>query len=210
MTSLARTERVALCDTALRVGASAPTLCGDWTVKDLTVHLLVRERSPAALGIALKPIAPLTDLEYRRVGRSSFPVLVDRLRSGPPRLSPYALPRVDALLNSLEFFVHHEDIRRAQPDWSPRALGGDDERTLWSMLAPAGRRLTRSVPVGLTIQDTVTGASAVLRSGSPSVTVSGAPGDLVLYVFGRSAQARVELSGEPDAVARLRGTTLRV
>ena len=42
---LALDERAALCDTALAVGADAPTLAGDWTVKDLLCHLLVRERS---------------------------------------------------------------------------------------------------------------------------------------------------------------------
>ena len=51
MTRMARTERDALCDLALQLGESEPTLCGDWSVKDLVVHLLVRERSPAAAGI---------------------------------------------------------------------------------------------------------------------------------------------------------------
>ena len=35
--TLALDERAALCDTALALGADAPTLCGDWTVKDLLV-----------------------------------------------------------------------------------------------------------------------------------------------------------------------------
>ncbi len=57
MTRLARSERAALCDLALQVGADRPTLCEGWTVKDLVVHLLVREGSPAAVGIVVPPLA---------------------------------------------------------------------------------------------------------------------------------------------------------
>jgi uncharacterized protein (TIGR03085 family) len=210
MTALARTERVALCRTALQVGEDQPTLSGEWTVKDLVVHLLVRERRPAAVGIAVPALAGLTEREYARMRRQDFRVLVDRLREGPPRLSPYALPKVDALLNTLEFFVHHEDIRRAQPGWTPRVLPEEDERTLWSMLRAAGKGLTRQVPVGLTLVDTVTSSSAVLRRGDGMVTLSGAPSELVLYVFGRQEHSRAELSGDPAAVARLRDTALTV
>ena len=110
----AQLERTALCDTALQVGEDQPTLCDGWDVKDLVVHLLVREGSPAAAGIVLSPLAGMTDAVSRRVGRRDFAVLVEKLRSGPPRLSPYAVPRLDSILNTLEFFVHHEDIRRCQ------------------------------------------------------------------------------------------------
>ena len=44
MEPLARTERAALCNTALDLGADSPTLCEGWTVKDLVIHLLIRER----------------------------------------------------------------------------------------------------------------------------------------------------------------------
>jgi uncharacterized protein (TIGR03085 family) len=215
VTSLARTERAALCATAVQVGEDAPTLCGGWTVKDLVVHLLVRERSPAAVGIAVSPLSGLTERAYRRMGRHDFPVLVEMLRSGPPALSPYSLPKVDALLNSLELFVHHEDIRRAQPGWSPRDLPEEEQKTLWSMVKTAGKGLTRSVPVGLTLSSSATRSTAVLQKGSDEagtdmVTLSGPPSELVMYVFGRSAQSLADLSGDPAAVTRLRSTTLRV
>ena len=42
MEPLSRSERAALCNSALEAGESAPTLCGGWDVKDLVVHLLVR------------------------------------------------------------------------------------------------------------------------------------------------------------------------
>jgi len=208
MTRLAQTERAALCDTAVEVGAGQPTLSGAWTVKDLVVHLLVREGSPAAVGIVVAPLSGLTAAVSRRLARRDFPALVERLRAGPPRFSPFAVPRLDELGNSLEFFVHHEDIRRAQPTWSPRLLGDETDRRLWALLPAVGRRLTRKAPVGVIAQHSGTGATAVLKDGTPMVTLRGLPGEIVLYVFGRSPQARVELLGEEAAVSGLRATSL--
>jgi uncharacterized protein (TIGR03085 family) len=215
VTTLARTERAAFCETALQVGEDRPTLCGGWTVKDLVAHLLVRERSPAAVGIAVPPLAGLTERAYRKMRRRDFSDLVEMLRSGPPRLSPYSLPGVDALLNGAELFVHHEDVRRAQPGWRPRELSDEDQRTLWSVVRTAGKGLTRPVPVGLTLRNTATQSTAVLHKGSDEagsdmVTLSGPPSELVLYVFGRSAHSLADLDGDPSAVIRLLNTTLRV
>jgi uncharacterized protein (TIGR03085 family) len=210
MTRMSQTERAELCDLALQLGGDQPTLCGDWTVKDLVVHLLVREGSPAAVGIVVSPLAGLTERVSRRIGRRDLSVLVEKLRNGPPRLSPYAVPKVDTVTNTLEFFVHHEDIRRAQPGWAPRTLGQDAEKLLWSMIRTTGKALTRRAPVGVTIENSVTGSRAVLKQGSPSVTVRGLPSEVTLFVFGRKPQARVELLGDDDAVARLSTTSLGI
>ena len=67
MTRLAQTERAALCDTALQVGEDQPTLSGEWTVKDLVVHLLVREGSPAAVGILVKPLEKRIAARYEAI-----------------------------------------------------------------------------------------------------------------------------------------------
>lgn len=205
---MARTERTALCDSALQVGGDQPTLCGDWTVKDLVVHLLVRERSPGAVGIAVSPLAGVTDAEMRRVGKGEFPVLVERFRSGPPLWSPYAVPKLDAMLNTLEFFVHHEDIRRAQPAWEPRDLADDQQKLLWSMVRTAGRGLVRNAPVGVILENATTGSRAVLKDASEPVVVTGLPSEVTLFAFGRQAQSRVDLSGPDEAVAALTGSSL--
>ncbi len=47
------------------------------------------------------------------------------------------------------------------------------------------------------------GQTAVARRGAPVVTVTGEPGELVLFLYGRQAAARVELDGDKDAVARV-------
>jgi uncharacterized protein (TIGR03085 family) len=210
MTRLAQTERAALCDTALQVGEDQPTLSGEWTVKDLVVHLLVREGSPAAIGILVKPLEKVLDVEMRRVGRQPFSVLVEKLRHGPPLWSPYAVPKLDATLNTLEYFVHHEDIRRAQPEWTARDLGADSEKLLWAMVRTGGKGLTRSAPAGVTIENATTGSQAVLKADERSVTVRGIPSEVTLFVFGRKPQADVELIGDPADVARLRGSSLGV
>lgn len=205
---MARTERSALCDTALQVGEDQLTLCGDWTVKDLVVHLLVRERSPGAVGIAVKPLAALHDAEMRRFARTDFAVLVERLRKGPPPWSPYAVPKLDTMFNTLEFFVHHEDIRRSQPDWTPRELSDDEQKLLWSMVRTAGRQLVRNSPVGVWLENATTGSQAVLKDASEPVVVSGLPSEVTLFAFGRQAHARVELSGPDEAVTALTGAGL--
>ncbi len=204
MTRMARAEREQLCDIALQVGEDQPTLSGEWDVKDLVVHLLVRERSPAAAGIVLSPLSPLTDLESRRFAARPFNQLVEKLRHGPPVWSPMAVPKLDSVLNTLEFFVHHEDIRRAQPEWQVRTLSDQDQKLVWSMLRTAGKGLTRKTPVGVVIENATTGSTVELHQGPDAVTVRGLPSEIALFVFGRQPQSVVELDGPDDAVALLR------
>jgi hypothetical protein len=45
-----------------------------------------------------------------------------------------------------------------------------------------------------------------VRRGEPVVRLSGAPGELLLYAFGRQAVAQVDVGGPPEAVAVVRGT----
>ena len=68
MEPLSRTERAALCNTALETGEEAPTLCEGWNVKDLVIHLLVRERDPLGMpGIVFPPLEGLTERSARRL-----------------------------------------------------------------------------------------------------------------------------------------------
>ena len=200
---LARRERLALCDLVLAVGEDAPTLCGEWTAKDLVVHLLVREYDPvAAAGLVVPPLARVTELQMARKGRQDFAVLVERLRRRGPTL--FSLRPVDKVLNTLEYYVHHEDVRRAQPGWTPRDLPLEDEDAIWSALKVYGRGLVRPAGVPARIRRTDTGASSVLRRGSDPVVLSGLPSELALALFGRQAQTRgVSAEGPEDWVSRL-------
>ena len=212
MSSFAASERTHLCAVAQQVGPDASTLCGEWTVRDLLVHLLVREGSPAAVGIMVKPLGGLLDKASRRLGEQEFDELVKQLRHGPPAWSPFALPKVGAMFNLLEFFVHHEDIRRAQPEWRPRALPSRDEDAIWKAGRRAGRGLVAKsgAGVGVVAERTDTGERVTLSRSTPTVTVHGLPSEITLFLFGRKAQAQVELDGEPEDVARLEGASLGI
>jgi uncharacterized protein (TIGR03085 family) len=208
MTTVARAERHQLCDLALEVGADAPTLCGDWDVKELVAHLLVRERSVlGAPGIIVPPLARLTDRQIARTARSNLKPLVARLRKGHSLLG---LPVIDPLVNTLEYFVHHEDIRRAQPGWEPRPLDPDTVATLWRAITITGRGLVRPAGVPVVIRDIDTGKTATLRRGADPVTVSGQPGEIVMFLHGRRQTVGLELTGPEASIQRLRDADLGI
>ena len=204
---LARRERHALCDLALVLGEDAPTLCGEWTAKDLVTHLLVRENRPlGALGIAVPALSGLADQAMARLARQDFAVLVEKLRD--PGLTPYALPPVERLANTLEYVVHHEDLRRGQADWEPRELGAADIHMLWRAIRIGGMALVRPAGVPVRIRRSDTGDTATLRRGDDPVTVEGPVSELALFLFGRSQVRDLSFDGPPESVARLRGTQL--
>jgi uncharacterized protein (TIGR03085 family) len=203
-TSLARRERLALCDLALALGPSAPTMCDDWTALDLVVHLLVRERRPwAAGGIAVPALRAAMDRASARLAEEPFEVLVARLRTPAAFLRP---DLVESLVNTLELFVHHEDLRRAQVGWLPRTLSADDEGQLWRHLARVGMVLVRPAGVPVVISD---GArTATLRRGDDPVVVTGPVGELTLFLYGRSSVRGLAFDGPADRVDALRSAQL--
>ena len=203
MEQMSRTERAALCNAALEAGEEAPTLCGGWSVKDLVIHLLVRERDPlGAPGILVPQLERLADRSARRLADQDFTALVERVRGGPPRWSPMSLPPVDRTLNTLEYFVHHEDIRRAVPGWEPRELTDRENRALFKGIAVAGKGLVRSVGVPVEIQwpHGVRRHSAVLRRGEDPVVVTGEPAELTMFLYGREQHTGLSFEGPQDHV----------
>ncbi len=200
--SLATRERAELCDLLAEVGPDAPTLCEGWRSRDLAAHLLVRERRPwASIGLIAAPLAGVTEAAMRKYAARPWPELVGLVRHGPPIWSPYGLPKMDDLLNGLEYFVHHEDVRRGVPGWEPRPPDRRRDAALWHGLVRASRWLLRNSPVGVVLQ-LPDGTRHTARAGEPAVTVVGEPAELVLYAFGRDA-VRVDLRGEESDVAAL-------
>jgi uncharacterized protein (TIGR03085 family) len=200
---LARRERHALCETALALGPDAPTLCAGWSARDLVAHLLVRESSVlGAAGIAFSPAAGLTERAMARAARAPYAEMVARLHD--PGLTPYRLPGVERLTNTLEYFVHHEDLRRAQPDWAARSLPAEDEDELWTLLSRSAKLATRKagVPVLIRRSDRP-GQEATVRRGAEPASVCGRPSELVLFLLGRSELRDVTFDGPPAAVTRL-------
>ena len=201
MAPLSRRERAGLCDLMDTVGPDAPTLCGDWTTYDLAAHLVVRERRPAAApGILLPPLAGLTERGMDRLKEShEYPALVQLLRSGPPGWSPMRLDAVDQVANTVEFFVHHEDVRRAAPPWEPRLLEPRDERALWAGVRRMARVLVRRSTVGIHLVRDGDRDPLRAKEGRHTLRVEGRPGELLLFVYGRSDVADVTLGGDDAA-----------
>ena len=136
--SLAQQERKTLCDLFVARGSDAPTLCEGWFTADLAAHLVVRERRPdSGPGLVWPPLAGYTERVRRAVrDRTPWEKLVETLRRGPPLL----LRPFDGPMNTVEFFIHVEDVRRAQDGWEPRPISPS-----WPMLSgrasgPAGLR----------------------------------------------------------------------
>jgi uncharacterized protein (TIGR03085 family) len=222
-------ERLALCATLDQVDPDSPTLCAGWTARDLAAHLVLRERRMvAAAGIPGGPLAGYTARVQERLARGTpFTELVETIRTGPPRLSPYGLPGLDERVNTVEFFVHHEDVRRGQPEWKLRELPDGMSDELWRRLKLA-RFLLRKVRIGVEYaredvssgdggpgDGAATGAAAPsyrmpIRRGTPVVTVIGTPAELTLYTAGRRTAARVRMDGTGTAIEMLSGTTWRL
>ncbi|MFD2080312.1 TIGR03085 family protein [Actinopolymorpha cephalotaxi] len=211
MTDHARAERRALADLLDALGPDAPTLCADWTTSDLAAHLVIREGDPlGAAGILLPPLAGRTKERMTGlVGRLGYAELVDRFRQGPPSWSPARLGAVDRAANTVEFFVHHEDVRRAQPDWTARDLPDDFEDLLWRRVTSAGRMLFRRSAAGVLVARP-DGATARVRKGEPTAVLSGLPSEITLYMFGRRGVSRAEVVGPPAAVQALAHAPLGV
>jgi len=203
--SYSREERLALCALLDETGPDAPTLCEGWTTGDLAAHLVLRERRPdAAAGVAGGPLAGYTArVQQRLKQRIPFPDLVRIIRSGPPRLSVMALPGMDERVNAVEFFVHHEDVRRGADGWEPRALGSGESDMLWDRLRMA-RFMLRKAPVGVELaRDGGAPYRITAKNATPAVTVVGSPAELTLWVMGRRAAARVRMDGIQAAVTKL-------
>jgi len=206
----AQSERHSLCNLFLEVGPDAPTLCEGWTTRDLAAHIIVRESRPdAAGGILIKPLAAYGEKVRKGVAQRDWKSLVEAIRNGPPRISPMRLAFLDRLTNTVEFFVHLEDVRRAQPNWAPRPLLDDLESQLRTSITQGGRLFARKSPCGLVLQIAL-GASIVAKKGEPAVTVTGEVGELIMFVYGRQDHARVELSGPDDLVQAVRSTAFGV
>ena len=110
---------------------------------------------------------------------------------------------MDELVNTAEFFVHHEDVLRAQPSWTARPVPDDEQRALWRACSVVGRLAFRKAPVGVELVAPGYGRAAV-RTGDPVVRLEGPPGELLLYAFGRRDAAQVHLDGSDAAVRSLR------
>jgi uncharacterized protein (TIGR03085 family) len=188
--SFSQRERWALCDLLSELGPDVPTLCAGWRSADLAAHLVTRDHRPDAVPgmvVRLGALTAWTDRVQQGLRDTlTWDALVARARSGPP---PWLKP-FDQGMNTVEYFVHHEDLRRAQPGWEPRSLPPTDEAVLWRHLRymklsprpPASRLEAPGVE------------EMVLPRGRQRPVVRGPVGELALWLLGRKGVARVEVA----------------
>jgi uncharacterized protein (TIGR03085 family) len=202
-------EREQLCDLLDALGPDAPTLLEPWTTRDLAAHLVLRERDAVAAPGLVVPGAWGRFAERRRValGERPFAELVRSIRSGPPP-GFFRIGWVRRVANLNELFVHHEDVRRAN-GLGPRTNPDAEEVALFRNVTLARRLLARRLHgVGLELAWAGTDAVIRARHGQPTACVSGLPGELLLFLFGRRDAAAVEITGPPAAVEVLARTHL--
>lgn len=205
---LQRQGREALCTSLERVGPDAPTLCEGWRAIDLASHLVVRERDPWTAPVIL--CGRLSGTVHRLTAKEQlrgFERVVGRLRGGPPWL--FRSTPLTVRLNTVEDWIHHQDVVRAN-DIEPEPPGAAMADVLWHGIRSTGTVASlRLDDVGVDAVAT-DGRRVTVKKGRQVVEVIGEPGEIVLYLTGRTSVARVELSGAPDAVERLRGSRLRL
>jgi uncharacterized protein (TIGR03085 family) len=194
-------EREQLCDLLDELGPQAPTLLEPWTTYDLAAHLVLREHDYVGAPGLVVPGAWGRFAERRRLAlkEKRYRDLVATVRSGPPP-GFFRIGWVRRLPNLNEFFVHHEDVRRANgcgprtnPPAEDAALFRNVMRTRWFL----SRRLRGA---GLDLVWVGTDQVISARRGRPTARMHGLPGELLLYLFGRHDAAEVEITGSSEAI----------
>lgn len=196
----------------------AATLDEGWTVEDLAAHIVVRERRGAAMTLALVGrgrFGSVDELMEREKARGREALLA-ALRAMPPLF--FRLPGLVARGNLGEAYIHHEDVRRGALN-RPRVPGEDLQAALWTALPIFTVRGPRRLPVrglltlewpGQSRRHVVLGGGRRVNLAQPSATLRGTPGELLLWMTGRKAAARVDLDGAPEIVAALRDADMGI
>jgi len=200
-------ERAQLCDLFDGLGPEAPTLLESWTTHDLVAHLVLREHDLAAAPGLVVPGAWSRLAERRRLAlkERTFADLVATVRSGPPP-GFFRIGWMRRFPNLNEFFVHHEDVRRAN-GFGSRANPSAEDAALFRNVARGRWFLSRRLRgAGLELAWAGTDKGVTARRGQPTARLVGLPGELLLFLFGRCDVAEVEIIGASEAVEVLRRT----
>ncbi|MGI8435242.1 MAG: TIGR03085 family metal-binding protein [Nocardioidaceae bacterium] len=199
---VSQVERALLVELLQKESPQAPTLCEGWRAHHLVAHLVSREGGPDE--VAKTVLARGGDRRVAAMAASSpYSSLVERLALGPPRGSVFAIARVEPVLNTVEFLVHHEDVRRAGPDWAARSLPGWAEDQIWTRLRVLAKLTMRRAGTGVRLVRSGADGSWTVSKGEQVAVVEGRPSELALFVTGRSQVADVTVTGPDAAVAAL-------
>jgi len=121
---------------------------------------------------------------------------------------PPGFPLVDELTNTVEFFIHHEDVRRGQDGWEPRDLAEGHARAIWRAVRFTGKIALRRVRIPVQVREANGYGEFTVGGESPPLTVVAPAGELALFLSGRQRAARVSVEGPADQAQRLREARL--
>jgi hypothetical protein len=114
------------------------------------------------------------------------------------------------MANTVEYFVHHEDVRRAGEGWTERQLPAGQSDALWKRLK-GSRLFLRSAPTGIVFAraDTTGSANAESANTESANTASAstasastasadtAPADTATAIIAKNSTPSVTVSGSP-------------
>lgn len=167
----------------------ADSLCDGWTVEDVAAHLIVREGLIAPIGIVFERFHKVHDNAIKRVESKGHEYIVNRVRK-----CPWYMP---AVVNVAEFYVHNEDILRGGLHLHRPAPSGEVAELLWRSLKGIAKvRSNMVTDLGrVTLVNKQTGQELHVKAkdGDKSTTITGDPGELLLYFYGRRAAAKVTI-----------------
>ena len=201
-------ERTEFCDLLDKLGPHAPTLLDPWTTLDLAAHLVLREHDVFAAPGLVIPGAWGRFAEQRcdlleQVGLTD---LVATIRSGPPP-GFFRIGWVRRNGNLNEFFVHHEDVRRAN-GLGPRTIPPAEQAALFRNVAVAPWFLSRRLNgAGLELVSAGTDKVIRARRGSQPLACLGFPARYSWSSLDDATPAEVELTGSSEAVEAVRRTS---
>ncbi|MDR5712386.1 TIGR03085 family metal-binding protein [Nesterenkonia flava] len=202
-------QRMALAAALRSVDPDAPTLCEGWRAADLALHIVVRDSRPDLMvGQQLPGWKHRAQSAMDRLASRGYDYLVDRVKAGPPPLFPQRWAPVDNLVNTAEFYIHGQDVLRAQggddagegqasarqnvpaqhvSEQLQRALWGTGVKLFFPLAARSqGRRITFLSPR--------VGAVTRGRTDQQPMLVTGEPQELLLWASGREDHADVEIA----------------
>jgi len=167
----------------------ADSLCDGWTVEDVAAHLIVREGLIAPIGIVFERFHKVHDNAIKRVESKGHEYIVNRVRK-----CPWYMP---AVVNVAEFYVHNEDILRGGLHLHRPAPSGEVAELLWRSLKGIAKvRSNMVTDLGrVTLVNKQTGQELHVKAkdGDKSTTITGDPGELLLYFYGRRSAAKVTI-----------------
>lgn len=200
------TERTALVETLDEAGPAAPTLCEGWQTRHLLAHLILRETQPlVAAGVMGGPLGERTERltdEYAQqlADPASYRAAAQKFADLPGYGGiRKRWPAADAAMNTIEYLVHTEDVRRAAGNLGTREVPAETQQKIWDDLRSRGRLMAgKNYPQGLVLEAPGYSPATVTvqapKPGKVATVLSGEPAELVLYLFGRQGVAQVKIS----------------